>query len=143
MPGANNKLIRTTARYAKHKLAGVGHRGKAAPPKSRRGGQNDYQMRMIRDSESIEDVNDSQHTVETAPNGLDCQLLRGLTTIVAHGKTSATRLVMLRCINCQCIGMLDRVPCLRIDANRHNRRAILRPNLRIELRRKPFARINA
>jgi len=97
--GASNKLIRTAARYAKHKLAGVGYRGKAAPPKSRRGGQNDYQMRMIRDPESIEDVNGSQQTVETAPNGLDCQLLRDLATIVAHGKAIETASVMLQRVN--------------------------------------------
>ncbi len=120
-----------------------GTAAKPPRPNRARGGQNDYQMRMIRDPESIEDVNDSQHTVETAPNGLDCQLLRYLATIVAHGKASATRSIMLRRINCQCIGMLNRVPCLRVDVNRHDWRAILRPNLRIELRRKPFARINA
>ena len=117
----------------------------AKPPLPNRagGGQNDYQMRMIRDPESIEDVNDSQHTVETAPNGLDCQLLRGLTTIVAHGKAIMTTSILLRRVNCQRVSMLDRVPCLRVNANRHDWRAILRPNLRIELRRKPFARINA
>jgi hypothetical protein len=60
--GAKDKLVRTIARYAKHKLAGVGHRGKAAPPKSRQGGQNDYQMRTIINSKSIEDENDSQQT---------------------------------------------------------------------------------
>jgi hypothetical protein len=41
-------------------LARVECRGKTAPPKSRQGGQNDYQMRIIRISESIEDENDSR-----------------------------------------------------------------------------------
>jgi hypothetical protein len=50
----------TIARCAKHRLARVECRGKAAPPKSRQGGQNDYQMRIIRISESIEAENDSQ-----------------------------------------------------------------------------------
>ena len=50
----------SAARYAKHELARVECRGKAAPPKSRQGGQNDYQMRIIRISESIEDGNDSR-----------------------------------------------------------------------------------
>ena len=58
----------TAARYAKHKLAGVGYRGKAAPPKSRQGGQNDYQMRIVRIFESIKDENDSRQTVKTASN---------------------------------------------------------------------------
>jgi len=49
-------------------LARVEYRGKAAPPKSRQGGQNDYQMRIIRISESIEDGNDSRQTVKTASN---------------------------------------------------------------------------
>jgi len=49
-------------------LARVEYRGKAAPPKSRQGGQNDYQMRIIRISESIEDENDSRQTVKTASN---------------------------------------------------------------------------
>ncbi len=99
----------------------------AKPPLPNRagGGQNDYQMRMIRDHESIEDVNDSQQTVETAPNGLDCQVLRDLATIVAHGKATMTQLILLRRVNCHSVGMLDRVPCLRIDANRHDWRAIL------------------
>jgi len=55
----------SAARYAKHELARVECRGKAAPPKSRQGGQNDYQMRMIFDLKSIEDVNDSRLTVKT------------------------------------------------------------------------------
>jgi hypothetical protein len=55
----------SAARYAKHKLARVEHRGKAAPPKSRQGGQNDYQMRMILNFKSIEGANDSRLTVET------------------------------------------------------------------------------
>ena len=84
-------------------------------------------MRMIRDPESIEDVNGSQQTVETAPNGLDCQLLRDLATIVAHGKAIMTTLILLRRVNCQCISMLDRVPCLRVDVNRDYWRAILCP----------------
>jgi hypothetical protein len=73
----------------------------AKPPLLNRvgGGQNDYQMRMIRDPESIEDVNGSQQTVETAPNGLDCQLLRDLATIVAHGKAIETASIMLQRVN--------------------------------------------
>jgi len=43
----------SVARYAKHELARVECRGKAAPPKSRQGGQNDYQMRIICISDSI------------------------------------------------------------------------------------------
>jgi len=42
----------------------VEYRGKAAPPKSRQGGQNDYQMRMILNFKSIEGANDSRLTVE-------------------------------------------------------------------------------
>ena len=60
--GTKQRLQRqgTIARCAKHKLARVECRGKAAPPKSRQGGQNDYQMRIIRISESIEDENYSR-----------------------------------------------------------------------------------
>ena len=55
----------SAARHAKHELARVEYRGKTAPPKSRQGGQNDYQMRMILNFKSIEGANDSRLTVET------------------------------------------------------------------------------
>jgi hypothetical protein len=58
---------------------------------------------------------------------LDCQLLRALATIGALGKTSATWLIMLRCVNCQRFGLLDRCPRLRVYVYRYDGRAILRP----------------
>ena len=58
---------------------------------------------------------------------LDCQFLRALATIGALGKAIATRSIMLRCVNCQRFSLFDRRPCLRVDVDRYDWRAILRP----------------
>jgi hypothetical protein len=57
----------------------------------------------------------------------DCQFFRVWATIVALGKAIKTRLIMLRCINCQRFRLPDRVPSLRVDVDRYHWRAILRP----------------
>lgn len=57
----------------------------------------------------------------------DCQFFRVWATIVAFGKAIMTQSFLLRCVNCQRFSLFDRRPCLRVDVNRYDGRAILRP----------------